>query len=429
MGWSVDCPSKEFKERLRKQLLLSSPDNEPLLCMGEEGDGEKLSLPFAFGRKCFPKGHSPPETTFNFIGEPKLEQLEPIHRAYEELERNNSLVLNFPTGFGKTFCALFLASLTQKIVCVVYPLKTLEPQWSKSISKLTDARVWVNNRGGNPSPDTQVILTTPGKIHRLPETVRKRVGCLVVDEVHLFLTNLKYKNLLQIEPAYLIGLTATLEIEEKHLLEGMALMFGRAVRQEDSKNVTVVRLFTNISFPVKKKYDGREDWALLCKRVAEHEERNRMIATKIRETKGKILVLTLRIFHAQRLYSILKEEGEDVALLVHKDKDYPDARVLISTSKKSGTGFDDENFCSDYKGERFSILFLTFSLKKVLFLKQLMGRVFRSENPIIVEFVDDHYVIQSHARKRDLYYRERDYSVYLFNLPGLSASVDMASAS
>ncbi len=417
MSWSVNSSSLPIseQERLRKSLYLVPKEEkgEPLLCI--DSNKNQLLLPFSFGKRYFSKQHNRPQTGIKFIGTPRVEQLIPLKEAEKALD-SGSCLLNFSTGFGKTFCALYLACASHKIICIVYPLLTLQKQWKKSINEYSIANVWINGEKMEQNiEDIQIILTTPGKIDKIPPELLSRIGFLIVDEAHMFCTNLKYKNLLQIEPSYCLALTATIEKEE-HLLCGLKLMFGKIISHESIKNVTILRFNTGIKLPSIRNYTGREDWAALCRNTAFHKERNKEIVKYLVTSKEKILVLTSLVIHAKLLYNLCKEQEKDVSLLIKKDKDYSDSRILISTAKKSGVGFDDENFCSNYSGQRFGVLFLTFSLKSVLFLKQLVGRVFRTENPIIIEFVDDHYVVRNHAKQREKYYLEKNYALYSYAL-------------
>lgn len=396
--WRVD---KSKITELEKSLTLSD-NGETLYCFSDQG------IPFALGKKFFKKTIFRETVSFKFIGQPKEEQTLALNRAKSLWLEEKSLILNYPTGFGKTFCAIYLASLTNKVVCVVYPLITLERQWQKSFTDLTTARVWDKSK----NYDVDVILTTPGKIHKLPRELKDKIGCLIVDEVHLFCTNLKYKNLLSIEPEYCMGLTATME-KSPFQVKALECMFGKIVVEKQRKKASIFRHYTNISFPSVKNRKGKEDWAALCRNMAANKERNERIAKDIMEHSGKILVLTLRINQAKELYSILTKQGEDVSLFIQNNKTYQEKRVLISTAKKAGTGFDDANSAIDFSGERFSLLVLTFSVKEVLFLKQLLGRVFRTELPNVIEYVDEHFISYNHARKRDEYYESQNYDIYV----------------
>lgn len=401
--WKVN---RETVLKLSDSLTLSGErGGETLFCFNEEG------IPFALGKKFANKPISRERVSFNFLGTPRPYQEEALQRAIPLLLEERSLLLNYPTAFGKTFCSIYLASLTTGIVCVVYPFLTLEQQWKKSFSDLTTAKVYVNN-GKKIEEDVQVILTTPGKLHKLPLQLKERIGCLICDEAHLFTTNLKYQALLSLTPDYCLGLSATLE-KEPYQVKALELIFGKTLVEKQKKKASIFRVYTNISLPVTKNKKGKEDWCAFCKNTAEHEERNKKIAEDILSHPGKILVLTLRVIQAKTLYSLLKERGEEVSLFINNNKSYTESRVLISTAKKAGTGFDDANSSNNFNGKRFSLLVLTFSVKEVLFLKQLLGRVFRVEKPDILEYVDEHFLSYNHARKRDIYYESQGYDLYI----------------
>jgi superfamily II DNA or RNA helicase len=75
---------------------------------------------------------------------------------------------------------------------------------------------------------------------------------------------------------------------------------------------------------------------------------------------------------------------------------YKDSTVLLGTMSKMGTGFDEANVCEDFKGVKSDTLILTSSVKETGQLYQLMGRVFRSDNPLIIFLHDDFDVCKKH---------------------------------
>lgn len=437
MSWPVNSAliPLEERERLRKSLYLLSPKQDnAIICLSSRKEGEAVSpsldirspspevwlLPFAFGKHRFPKLREEknlPQIYFNFMGEARPSQVKPLEEAWSILCDSGSVILNFPTGYGKTASAILLSHLTQKIVCVVSPISTLEGQWVKSFGKFSNASTWIV---GEKMPEVvSVIITSPGRIHKIPKVLRKSIGCLIVDEVHLFCTQIRYDKLLTLEPDYCIALSATLE-KEKHHRDALSLMFGRVVEVESKTKFTIHRHLTGIHIPSVKKYDKKkgkmvEDWPALCHNMASNKERNQRILDLICSSTQKILVLTSLVEHARYLHKELLERGEDVSLLQGKDKDYKDARILVSNYKKAGTGFDDDTFCSNFSGKRFDAVYVLFSMKGIILLKQVIGRV-RKENPEVVEFVDEHDILKAHARKRDQYYRSKGYDVYLYQV-------------
>nr|WIL05021.1 helicase [Cedratvirus duvanny] len=423
MSWPVNSSliSLEEKESLRRSLYLVSPQQDnAILCLSSKEEHTWL-LPFAFGKHRFPKAREEknlPQILFQFTGQAKQNQVQPLEEAWSILSQSGSVILNFPTGYGKTASAILLSHLTQKIVCVVSPISTLEGQWVKSFTKFTNASTWIV---GEKMPEVvSVVITSPGRIHKIPQVLRESIGCLIVDEVHLFCTQLRYEKLLEIEPDYCIALSATLE-KEKHHRNALSLMFGRVVEVESKTKFTIHRYLTGIHIPSVKKYSKRkgrmiEDWPALCHNVAENKERNQKILDMLCSSEQKILVLTSLVEHARLLHKELVERGQDASLLQGKDKDYKDARILVSNYKKAGTGFDDDTFCSNFSGKRFDAVYVLFSMKGIILLKQVIGRV-RKENPEVVEFVDEHDILKAHARKRDQYYKSKKYNLYLRSLP------------
>lgn len=418
MAWAVERSSlsRETGEMLRKELYFppkvsySGQEGKPLLCLASTE--KQALLPFAYGRKVFPKVHSKPRTSFSFLGQPKTEQVRPLQEAIYHLSSSGSVLLELPTGFGKTVCATYLAPLCASITCVTYPLVILEDQWLKTFSTLTNAVVWVN---GTRPPENwskvQVILSMQGKLEKIPEEILSRIGCLIVDEAHAFCTTKRYARLLKIQPEFLIGLTATPDREDG-MGKALILMFKNFVRTLTQKKARVYKCYTQIAPVSKKQKNGKLDWNALLNDLAASDVRNQQILRLIAaNSQHKILVLTSRKAHARELSQLVAQTGEKVALMIGGIKNYSDSRVLVGTAGKLGTGFDEEAACKDFQGEKFDLLILAFSTKSVSLLTQLFGRVFRSGFPLMIDMVDNHGSIAKHWKIRENYYRSKNYEI------------------
>ena len=291
---------------------------------------------------------------------------------------------------------------------MIYSLEVLENQWLKSIQEFSTAKVWIC---GTPQPESfDVILSMQGQIDKIPQEIRNQIGCLIVDEAHLFCTQIRAETLMKIRPKFLIGLTATYE-KENGMQKVLDLFFGKLVVCHRRVHVTVHKLETEIGVSGQRNAQGKVDWNVLQNELAENEVRNQFIVDFLMMNKEyKILAFTSRVNHAKVIYNMLK--GKDsVAVMTGKEKSYSDSRILIGTSGKLGTGFDDAMACQDFDGTRFNMIVFLFSMKSLALLEQLLGRGCRIDNPILVDFVDDHAILRGHWNKRNKYYKERKYTI------------------
>jgi len=98
---------------------------------------------------------------------------------------------------------------------------------------------------------------------------------------------------------------------------------------------------------------------------------------------------------------------ESVAKLT-KDKDtYRSSRVLIGTFSKIGTGFDEATSCIDFDGRRIDMLIMVGSTKSKTRVIQALGRAERSDNPMVIDLVDDNGSIERHWEVRRAIYNKR----------------------
>ena len=95
------------------------------------------------------------------------------------------------------------------------------------------------------------------------------------------------------------------------------------------------------------------------------------------------------------------EKGAECSTLYGSDTSYEDANIIISTFSKIGEGFDEENMCDTWNGKRLEMLIIAISKKDI---HQNAGRVFRSENPVLIYLVDDDKRIQNHYNEASAFW-------------------------
>ena len=347
-----------------------------------------------------------------FKGKLREEQETIAEPSFQQLVQNGSVILNLPTAFGKTVLGSWLATkIKSLLVAVIYPNTILETQWYKTFTTLTNADVWIVGKP-YPSDGFHVVLSTIDGMHSIPKEIRDNVGVLIVDEAHLFLTQRRVHRLLQFSPRFIIALTATLKKENQ--LHEILFRFcsPETITVENSKEYDVIRVMTRITSEIKMNVDGNADWMSLSKDLAESEERNRLAVEWIQklvvERHRKVLVLTNLRDHVYYLHKLVKEIGITTEFHCGNKKSYNDAQVLIGSWEKLGVGFDEALACPDFGGVPLNCLLILFSLKTLPLLEQLIGRVFRSQCPLVVEFVDNNPICIRHARERRKLYDDRN---------------------
>lgn len=380
-----------------------------------------LYLPFAYVRDFI--GIKPnqkkefSDSGLEFTGTLRSNQIEPCRKAMEVLKKSGTIVLNMYPGFGKTITSSYCAiNLGHKILVVL--AGDLIDSWVGTFSKISKAKIWIVKAKKPPPEEYQVIICMIGRLHYISEEILNDMGTLIIDECHQFCTQKRLEILLTIKPKYIMGLSATFERRSDGFHSGMEMICGKKkITVTYEEPFTVYRYGTGIKTEIKKKDDGSSDWAKLKTDIAHNENRNNLISKLVHEFVDlgfKPLILTwLNKEHVHLLLDILKKEVNTLEYLSGNKKKYKDSQALVGTISKIGTGFDEKERCENFGGKRLNVLFIVGSLQSVDLLEQMCGRVFRSENPIIVHLVDGDGISSNHWTicRRDYYLTKKNATV------------------
>jgi len=239
----------------------------------------------------------------------------------------------------------------------------------------------------------------------------------VIDEIHMQATSSQVPVLLGTVPKYIIACSATLERPDG--MESMiyAMVGTHKVEVKNNKRFTVYKLHTGIKTELIKNKQGTTNFSALVKELAFNPKRNAMIIDFIEQNKHlKVMVLTWSVEHVNLLYRMIKERGESVDMLAGTKSTYIDSRVLVGSISKTSVGFDAKNSAINFNGINIDTLLLCGSTKSYNLHIQSIGRAFRSDNPLIVEFIDDDRISKSHSRERDKNYESLNCEIKVFKV-------------
>jgi superfamily II DNA or RNA helicase len=328
-----------------------------------------------------------------FSGTLKSEQLNIFEEAKLNLSTNGVIMISCYTGFGKTVTTLAIAChLKLKTLVVVHRLCLLD-QWTESIKQFCSGAKCIDATLYSDAPFAIVNIASISKIVNVAS-----YELLITDETHLLLSEKRSLNLLNITPKKMIGLTAT-PYRPDELNIAFKLFFGsNYILRKLHKLHYIYEVKTNIKIDDKRMYNGMLDWNYVLKQQSENEKRNKLIVNIINSfTKDRTwLVLVKRKIQAEILYNMLKLHN-NVTTLIGTEREYnKNSQILIGTVGKIGTGFDHPKLDS-----------LLLAADMVEFYIQFLGRVMRTKkDPIIIDLVDDHPILQTHYYKRKKVYLE-----------------------
>lgn len=359
-----------------------------------------------------------------FKGSLREEQKNCRDQALTCLQSQKSVMLSCYTGFGKTVTAINMASKIKLKTFIVVPKKPLLGQWESEIKKFVpDASVMViepnkiknmsATLGVEDSPDFCIINAC--NIHKVDKNLLKNYGLVIVDEAHLQMTEKLSENLLYLTPRYLLGITATPYREDGYNIL-FELFFGEEkVKYTLNKKHTVYKVKTGF-IPNEEKYlrtgpnyKTKLDWNSILDEQSKDEKRNELIIKIVRHFKDRVfLILVKRVEHGQYIKHHLEQLGEKVTSLLGKQQEFDkEARILIGTNSKIGTGFDHPKLNA-----------LLAAADMVSYYIQFIGRVMRRKDvePIIFDLVDNHPTLKKHFEKRLKVYSKHGGEIQKFNI-------------
>jgi len=433
------------KDYIRDQLTVQSNTDPPVVIKpfqviknphSEDPNNGTVRLPFAFYRELREYGNHQDWPEFpndskhtqrfspewQFTGTLRDNQREMwMSEVLPMLKSRKSGLIAAHTGFGKSIMTALIASRTQLITLILYHISPLGRSWPSTF--LTSANSVVCHIGKEPfNPSAHVYICTVGMAlsDKFPLDPAK-VGLLVIDEAHTFMSPQRVFSYLRFEPKYLINLTATPDRADG-MGKMLGLFHGRLKLGENKQPLAgqvpceVVRK-ANKAFTVYKQNTGFKpkittnarglDWSEVKKSLLTKPELVTLICDwAILNPQEKILIHTVQIDQMEAIASELRTRGEtSVSTFSGNQSTYDEARILVAIDKKVGLGYDDENTCHNYGGRRLTMLIMGWTIKDPSSTAQLIGRI-RSENGKIVDLVHSFSSFTKHWKNRSSWYAE-----------------------
>lgn len=343
----------------------------------------------------------------NFNGRLNADQ----EKAVNVLLKYDIGILAATTAFGKTVVAIYLIAERRVNTLILVHRRQLVDQWINKLSAFLqiDAKEIGVIGGGKRKVTGKIdvaLIQSLSRKHEVDEIV-SNYGQVIVDECHhisAFSFELAVK---QSKAKYFLGLSATVTRKDGH--HPIVLMNMGPIRYSvDAKKFAADSSFkhrvivrkTNINVNKVQQENSYSIMNELYSTIISDEERNKLIVEDIITSindKRFPLVLTERRGHMKYLYERLSSLVKNVFLLeagVGKRKrseleikmnDIPsdESRVIISTGKYIGEGFDDP---------RLDTLFLTMPISWKGTIAQYAGRLHRihhlKKEVIIYDYVD-----------------------------------------
>lgn len=420
LTFTPEVPQNAFSKNPAAYRYSNVEPKEPVEFYTIDDDG-MIYLPFLFAGAllsiCPNMDINYPTTSFNFKGTLKENQISVESDSWKQLQEKGTSTLALYPGFGKTILGAKLCSRAQLMTVILVHREVLAYQWKKTFEDFTDATVWVVGEK-NPPSSCQIIICMDTRWHILPKMFRDAIGFLIIDEAHAFCTPTHVHCLLAFRPKYILIETATLERDDNMEKMIYAIAGNHAIYRESTNPFSVLKINTGTTPARKKSRNGRVNWTSLVNDTLMDPRRIKIIVDLvISHPDYNVLILTSLVDHALVLHKLLVGNGINADYMCGKRKNYQDCQVLVGTTSKIGTGFDQATACPNYSGKRFNLLILACSIKKYAMLVQNVGRVFRADYPTIMHMVDNDDIYKSHWYKSRKWYLARGGTIMEYTIP------------
>ena len=391
------------REQIHDELTIKLEDNKyakgapPKYVYAYSLSDEHLSLPFAYSYKTLglvrPGRDAFPRMTKKFAGTLRAEQAIVREESMKFLNRTGSVMVSCYCGFGKTIGAIELSCTIKLKTLILVNKVLLMKQWEDSINQFCPSAVVQKLTPKAVIHDADFYIIMAANVPKRDNGTFDCIGNLIVDESHLIMAETLSKSMEYVHPRYLIGLSAT-PYRADGLNKLLELYFGlNKVVRKLFRPHNVFSVDTGFVPEFELSATGKVNWSTVLDSQAKDEGRNELIMDIIQKHPDRtFLVLVKRVFQGEYLLRMLRERGEVVTdLLGSKQTFDTEARILIGTNSKVGTGFDHP---------KLDAMLLAGDVES--YFIQYLGRTMRRKDvvPVIFDLLDRNRILDKHYATR-----------------------------
>jgi superfamily II DNA or RNA helicase len=416
---NIDSLDEDIRQKIHKELIIVlenskynqfAPKKEiyPFNILNDD-----IYLPFAYSitdlslkrkeRKMFS------DMIVKFEGTLRAEQEEVKKESLTYLSKLGSIIISLGTGMGKTITSINLACNIKLKTLVIVNKIVLINQWEESIKRFCPSAIITKITNKTTSiEDSDFSIINAMNIEKKPKNFFNDIGLCIVDELHNIMAESLSKSLFYVSPRYLIGLSAT-PYRTDGLQPLIDFYFGKnKIIRLLNREHTVYKVKTGFKPKVELAENGKINWGALINEQCLNTDRNELIIKIVKKFHMRnILIMSKRIEQSEYIYSRLLEEKESVTNLIGKKQEFDkEARILVATVTKTGTGFDHP---------KLDCLILASDLES--YFVQILGRVLRKPDvkPLVFDLVDENPILEKHFKTRKSTYLDIGGKIVDFN--------------
>lgn len=300
---------------------------------------------------------------------PLRDSQQPIYDAV-----NDTCIINALVGWGKTFCALWLAYKLKQKTLVITHTTALRDQWIDEVKKLFGFTPGIIG-SGKYDLDAPIVVGNVQTITKYKLELSKEFGTLILDEMH-HCPATTFAGIVDSSHArYRIGLSGTLQRKDgKHIV--FRDYFGENIfkpPQSHTMNPTVKIIKSGIHLT-------GTNWAQKLNNLLYDEDYQMFIATiaKLQIQKGhKVLIAASRV---EFLRKVKEHLGEDCVLITGEETDFEKRKALlekIESGEASSIAGSRQIFTEGISVNPLSCVILGDPTSNESVLEQLIGRIQR----------------------------------------------------
>lgn len=242
-------------------------------------------------------------------------QTECVGKMQQACSRGGGLVIS-ATGTGKTrMVGLFFKTLIGRAVFVVDELTLLE-QGRQELEAVTGERVGIV--GNSEFRPDRITVATVQTLHKHIEDPSFRawfrgLEVLIIDELHVQLNRRNFATVEKIRPLAVFGLTATLELQKKHIRMRSYATAGPVIFTYSLEKGTEAGYLTQgvvVQFLIPDGGDSAEDYQTAYKNLVYSQHRNNVIEAVVRaglSAGRRVVVLVEWVQHLKELASRFRD--------------------------------------------------------------------------------------------------------------------------
>jgi superfamily II DNA or RNA helicase len=356
---------------------------------------------------------------------PRTNQLACIDACIKELDKDyGGGIINLTTGSGKTIVSLYLIAKKKLKTLIIVNKRELIEQWKRQILQfIPHAKIGLIQGKTFDIEDKDIVI---GMLHtitlkdHLVASDFKWIDLCIIDEVHNLASSQFSKCLFKVRSRYVLGLTATIERQDK--LEKVFMwhlgkvLFSNTGDKKQSTNIYAYSYSGESSKSILLRDDITPNVSVMITNIANDLARNNLLYTilerYIKDDNRCILFMSDRISQLKWLYSKLGSSISGLYIGSCKAEELLHTRqnkqVILATYKIANEGFD----CP-----RLNMLVLGTPRKSII---QTIGRIYRKTHvitPVIIDVIDEFSIFKNQWYARKRLYKEHisDCSFYIDN--------------